>query len=38
MNKILVTGSLRAICSEQVLLTGTFLSMSIAHEQVARYR
>ena len=27
----------RAICSEQVLLAGAFLSMSVAHEQFAHY-
>ena len=37
MNKILVIGRMRAICSEQVLLAGTFFSTSVACEQVARY-
>ena len=37
MNKILIIGSTRAICSEQVLLTGAFFSTSVAREQVARY-
>ena len=37
MNKIFVTGSMQAIFSElvQVLLTGAFFSMSVAHKQVA---
>ena len=33
MNKILATGS-----SEKVLLTGTFLSMSVVHKQVGSLR
>ena len=37
-SKMLVTGSSRAIYPQQKLLAGTFLSTSVAREQVARYR
>ena len=37
-SKMLVTGNSQAICSQQKFLTGTFLSMSVTRDQVARYR
>ena len=35
---MLITGSSQAICSQQKLLAGTFLSMSVACEQVVCYK